>query len=247
VGAWCFRQRGLGQWCSYTSLVSPLALGLYYSNLEMPISDPGVDFFVNFHDLNPNTQQQCIYFVKQNRSDRRCKWKCSDNKRATDLYRIITERESGKTLVDDIREYIRCSCCARARHRELIESSPLIIPLVERWLDEILIQKRLEETSRPSAQYPTHTTPKWTTSRADSAAPSSCYNTASMCLFDNHTKHYTIRVKAFRSTKAIQSSSSRCRRFSRTIVEAKQTFLVGRIPCSHKRTHFRRYCRMEIL
>lgn len=144
----------------------------------MTVSDPGVDFFISFHDLNPNAPGRCIYFVKKDRPDRRCNWECSDKTRAIELHRIITESEPGKILPDDISEYIRSNCCARARHRDLILFSPLFIPLVERWSDEVLIQKHSEDTSRHSAQSPTLTTPK-RTARADSLAPSSCNTSAS--------------------------------------------------------------------
>jgi hypothetical protein len=143
------------------------------SHSEMPIPDPGVDFFIGFPDLNPNAQQRCIYFVKEDRTDRRCKCEWSDNKRAIGLHRKITKSESGETLVDVIRDYIWFNCCARARHRDLILSSPLLIPLVKRWLDEVLGQKHLEEVSRCSAQSPAPITPK-RVSRVDSPAPSSC-------------------------------------------------------------------------
>jgi hypothetical protein len=144
----------------------------------MPTSDPGVDFFVSFHDLNPNVQKRCIYFVKENRPDRRCKYDCSDNKRAIELHSIITESESENITVEDIAKYIRSNCCSKARHRDLMSSSPLLVSLVERWLDEILFQKHMEEASKHSAQSSTPTTPK-RTSRAETPAPSSCNISAS--------------------------------------------------------------------
>ncbi|RYN41564.1 hypothetical protein AA0114_g10745 [Alternaria tenuissima] len=141
----------------------------------MVVPDPGVDFFVSFNDLNPNAQKQCIYFVKADRPDRRCKWDCSesDNRRAIELHRIIAQSEWEYTLVDHIRDYIQSTCCSRAKHRDVILSSPLLIPLVERWLDEIQVKKDLGKPSRQSAYSSAPTTPK-RTSRASSSVPSSC-------------------------------------------------------------------------
>ncbi|RYN18454.1 hypothetical protein AA0112_g11546 [Alternaria arborescens] len=141
----------------------------------MVVPDPGVDFFVSFNDLNPNVQKQCIYFVKADRPDRRCRWDCSesDNRRAIELHPIIAQNESEDKLVDHIRDYIQSTCCSRAKHRDIILSSPLLIPLVERWLDEIQVKKDLERPSRQSAYASAPTTPK-RTSRASSSVPSSC-------------------------------------------------------------------------
>ncbi|CAI9634157.1 unnamed protein product [Alternaria burnsii] len=141
----------------------------------MVVPDPGVDFFVSFNDLNPSAQKQCIYFVKADRPDRRCKWDCSesDNRRAIELHRIIAQNESEDTLVDHIRDYIQSTCCSRAKHRDVILSSPLLVPLVERWLDEIQVKKDSGKPSKQSAYYSTPITPK-RTSRASSSVPSSC-------------------------------------------------------------------------
>ncbi|KAH6613055.1 T5orf172 domain-containing protein [Boeremia exigua] len=139
----------------------------------MAVPDPGVEFFVSFHDITPNEQGKCIYFVKSLREDRRCKFYRSDNKRAIELHRNIIESESANVPVEDIQEYIRSNCCAKAGHRDLVLSSPLLIPLVVRWLDEIMMQKSLEDASRPSAQDTTLILAKRTL-RAESVVPSSC-------------------------------------------------------------------------
>jgi hypothetical protein len=80
--------------------------------------------------------------------------------------------------VDQIREYIRSNCCIRARHRDLVLSSPLLIPLVARWLDEVLNEQCFEDASRQSTSSTTPTTPK-RISRGDSSATSSCNTSAS--------------------------------------------------------------------
>jgi hypothetical protein len=175
----------------------------------MPVPDPGVDFFIGFHDLIPNPQQKCIYFVKEDRPDRRCMCICSDNERAIELHRKITKSESGKIVLDDIREYISSNCCSRARHRDLILSSPLLILLVERWLDEILSQKHLEEASRYSAQSPAPTTPK-RVSRVDRPAPSSC---------DTSTSSATSRATTV-ETPLSSPSYSRCNSPKASIVSS---------------------------
>ncbi|RYN92247.1 hypothetical protein AA0119_g10109 [Alternaria tenuissima] len=170
----------------------------------MVVPDPGVDFFVSFNDLNPNAQKQCIYFVKADRPDRRCKWDCSesDNRRAIELHSIIAQNESEDTLVDHIRDYIQSTCCSRAKHRDVILSSPLLIPLVERWLDEIQVKKDLEKPSRQSAYSSAPSTPK-RTSRASSSVPSSCNTSPSSA---------TSRT----TTVEIPSSSPSCSPFDRS-------------------------------
>ena len=133
----------------------------------------GVDFFIRFNDLDPIAQDTCIFFTKEGR---RCRLSCRDNNQAIELHRRITQSEN--VFIDDIIEYILCNCCreARAQHRDRIVNIGLLIPLAERWLDEILTQRRLEETQRQAAEPSTPATSA-PTSRASSPA-SSTYATS---------------------------------------------------------------------
>lgn len=145
----------------------------------MSSSDPDVNFFVSFYDLDPNTQSQCIYFVKKDRPDRRCRYPCYDNKQATELHSLITKSRPGPDLVIQIAEYIVANCCAKdgVRHGDLILSSPLLVPLAGRWLEEILGHGRLEDLSKDLGSSSNPTTPG--TSQADSPMPSSGNTSAS--------------------------------------------------------------------
>lgn len=153
----------------------------FASHLAMS-TDLGVEFFIKFHDLDPWEQRQCIFFVKPIRKDRRCKLDCHDIARARKLRQTILESESEDISSDDLIEYIRCNCCAGRRlpkvnHRNSIEDVDLLIPLAERWLDEILLRRRMDDIERHAAERPTPTTPA-RTSQADQWTPSSYTSSA---------------------------------------------------------------------
>ncbi|KAH7384434.1 T5orf172 domain-containing protein [Phaeosphaeria sp. MPI-PUGE-AT-0046c] len=167
----------------------------------MSIPDPDVNFFVSFYDLEPNAQSQCIYFVKKDRDDRRCKYSV-DKKRAIELRNIIIQRESEGILIDEIKEYVRLNCCARAKHQDVVLSSPLLIPLVERWLDEILKRKDLEKSSRHLIQAPTPRTPNQTT-QTDSP-PSSSSDTSALSAT---SRNITVETPLLHPLYSLSSSS----------------------------------------
>jgi hypothetical protein len=100
--------------------------------------NPGVSFFIPFHQLDPR-DTRCIFFTQK---VTRCLWSCraSDKTRAIALHRTITANEA--TSFELIREYVLCSCCRSdgARHRDRIEDIGLLIPVAQRWQDEILRQ-----------------------------------------------------------------------------------------------------------
>ena len=100
--------------------------------------NPGVSFFIKFHDLDPSSQSRCIFFTQKRE---RCLWSCqdSDNRRAIELHKTITAYSGEDVPVDLLQEYALCNCCrsGRARHRDRIEDIGLLMPLAERWQDEI--------------------------------------------------------------------------------------------------------------
>ncbi|KAK3214304.1 hypothetical protein GRF29_28g2682051 [Pseudopithomyces chartarum] len=145
-------------------------------------TDLGVEFFIKFDDLDPWRQSQCIFFVKKIRKDRRCKFDCHDIASARKLRQTILESESEDISFDDLIEYIRCNCCAGrispdTNHRNSIKDVDLLIPLAKRWLDEILLRRRMDDIARHTAERPTPTTPA-RTSRADQGTPSSYASSA---------------------------------------------------------------------
>src|SRR5271154_4498181 len=100
--------------------------------------NPGVSFFIPFHELDPSKQSQCIFFTQKGA---RCRWTCqeSDNRQAIALHRTIIAISSEAVSLDLLQEYVLCNCCrsGRARHRDRIEDIDLLIPLARRWQDEI--------------------------------------------------------------------------------------------------------------
>lgn len=102
--------------------------------------NPGVSFFIPFHELDPSKQSQCIFFT-QKRKGARCKFLCqeSDNRQAIALHRTIIAISSKAVSLDLLQEYVVCNCCRSglAQHRDRIEDISLLIPLARRWQDEI--------------------------------------------------------------------------------------------------------------
>ena len=100
--------------------------------------NPGVSFFIPFHELDPSRQRRCIYFTQEGA---RCRWSCqeSDNRRAIELHNTIIARSSEVVSLDLLQEYVLCNCCRSdlAQHRDRIEDVGLWIPLARRWQDEI--------------------------------------------------------------------------------------------------------------
>src|SRR6266480_3588114 len=90
--------------------------------------NPGVTFFIPFHELDPSKQSQCIFFTQKGA---RCRWSCQkgDNKRAMELYETIIAISSEAVSLDLLQEYVLCNCCrsGRARHRDRIEDIGLLI------------------------------------------------------------------------------------------------------------------------
>ncbi|CAH0046435.1 unnamed protein product [Clonostachys solani] len=104
-------------------------------------SDPGVSFFIKFHDLDPRAQRQCIFYTLKGN---RCSWDCRevDNERAIKLYgQINLAPDTELPSLEVLEDYAKYNCCGPkpkgARHQNRIEDVDLLTPLAERWLDEI--------------------------------------------------------------------------------------------------------------
>lgn len=100
--------------------------------------NPGVSFFIPFHELDPSRGSQCIYFTQKGA---RCRWSCqeSDNRQAIVLHETIHAISIEAVSLDLLEEYVLCNCCrsGRAQHRDRIEDVGLLTPLALRWQDEI--------------------------------------------------------------------------------------------------------------
>ena len=96
--------------------------------------NPGVSFFIPFHELDPSKQSQCIFFTLKGA---RCQE--SDNRQAIALHKTIIAISREVVSLDLLQEYVLCNCCrsGRAQHRDRIEDICLLIPLAQRWQDEI--------------------------------------------------------------------------------------------------------------
>jgi hypothetical protein len=143
--------------------------------------NPGVSFFIPFHELDPSRQSQCIFFTQKGA---RCRWHCQeyDNRRAIALHQTIITIPSEAVSLDLLQEYVLCNCCrsGRAQHRDRIEDIGLLTPLALRWQDEIrrhaadqfnhtTFVPALEESifipyayTTPAASTPSHTTTLYT-------------------------------------------------------------------------------------
>jgi hypothetical protein len=100
-----------------------------------PAFHPGPDWYIAFHDFNPSTDRQCIYYTQ---GKQRCSWPSNDNGRAIQLHRLIRALPRGTLNLDFLIEYVLCCCCmrGRAKHRLRIEDRQELLPLAERWLEE---------------------------------------------------------------------------------------------------------------
>ena len=125
--------------------------------------NPGVSFFIPFHEFNPSTQAQCIFFTQKRK---RCRYTCreSDTRRAILLHKTINTISSEAVGLDLLQEYVLCNCCrsGRAQHRDRIEDIELLTPLARRWQDEI--RRRADHTtSVPALEWSVITTDVYST------------------------------------------------------------------------------------
>ncbi|KAK7991693.1 hypothetical protein PG996_013288 [Apiospora saccharicola] len=103
-------------------------------------------WFDRFHQYDPTSYGfKCIYFTKKGE---RCKWGASNTQRASELRQEILDPSSTLTNTDLLEEYIRCLCDNRgyARHCDRIEDDGILVPLAERWKNEILEQRGLRSS-----------------------------------------------------------------------------------------------------
>lgn len=100
--------------------------------------NPGVSFFINFHDLDPSVNGQCIFLTLKGI---RCRWLCerSDNLRAIKLRRTIMMCSSESVNLNLLQEYILCNCCrsGNAIHQDRMRQMDILELLARRWQDEI--------------------------------------------------------------------------------------------------------------
>jgi hypothetical protein len=103
--------------------------------MHMPFH-PGPEWYIAFHELDPSTDRQCIYYTQK---EERCSWLSDDNERAIELHRLISTLPHGTVNLDLLIDYVLCCCCmlSRAKHRIRIEDRQELLPLAERWLDEV--------------------------------------------------------------------------------------------------------------
>lgn len=105
-------------------------------------ASPGVEFFVSFYDID-QFNKRCIYFTKYT-PPTRCKWPCDDDDytEALALRAKILTCSNHAERVRLLREYVLYNCCRRgryesARHQGSMKDDGLLMPLVQRWDDEI--------------------------------------------------------------------------------------------------------------
>lgn len=105
---------------------------------------PDVSSFIRFHELDPRTQDQCIYITQKGS---RCQWPSSNNGRAKELYATLSQCQNESIDVEVLQDYIVSNCCksGRAQHRDRIADTGLLPSLVQRWRGEIVteIQSRV--------------------------------------------------------------------------------------------------------
>jgi hypothetical protein len=103
----------------------------------MPVPfHPGPEWCIAFHELDPSTDRQCIYYTQK---EERCCWLSDDNERAIELHRLISTLPHGTVKLNLLIDYVLCYCCmfGRAKHRIRIGDRQELLPLAERWLDEV--------------------------------------------------------------------------------------------------------------
>jgi hypothetical protein len=113
-------------------------------------SNLGVSFFTPFHELDPSKQRRCIFFTVRGV---RCRSQCdeSGSKRAIEIYEDFTALLVETISLERLQEYILCNCCKFARHQDRIEDIHLLLPLAQRWRDEIQTHAAEQNNQRASA------------------------------------------------------------------------------------------------
>jgi hypothetical protein len=101
------------------------------------VFNPGVPFFIPFHELDPSRDKTCIFFTVKGARCRNFREE-SDMRRAIELHKAINTISGDAIGFDLLQEYVLCTCCRRAKHRDRIEDIDLLIPLAQRWQNEIL-------------------------------------------------------------------------------------------------------------
>lgn len=174
--------------------------------------NPGVNFFVNFYDLDPFRQRQCIYFTKKGT---RCRWNCHQNARARLLHRRILASNSENLSTEDIIEYLLSNCCTydsaidpfeKVEHRDWIEDAGLVLPLANRWKGEILGRLRLSEARTKVERSSPSSSPAPTL--LGSSPASTTYGASAISTPNRHSVNQTpITDPSYYNTRSTPSSS----------------------------------------
>ncbi|CAH0023424.1 unnamed protein product [Clonostachys rhizophaga] len=122
-------------------------------------SSPGVSFFIEFHELDPHKQRQCIFYTLKGK---RCRYDCKevDNEQAINLYdQINRSSDTDLPSLEVLEDYAKYNCCGPlpkgARHQNRIEDFGLLTSLAERWLDEIQQRRSASRVITRSSTPPT--------------------------------------------------------------------------------------------
>ncbi|TLS21626.1 uncharacterized protein PpBr36_09447 [Pyricularia pennisetigena] len=133
--------------------------------------------FVSFYEFDPASDRRCIYLTQKKF---RCKLSChqEDRDRACKLYIRFTTTDELPDL-EQVQEYAKLNCCRGKRiwHQDRIEDQGNLVPLAERWLDEIRLRMG-EKTVQHAARTASITTNNGI-AQAQAASPSSATNPSS--------------------------------------------------------------------
>ena len=115
---------------------------------------PNISTFIRFYELDPRTENQCIYVTQKGA---RCRWPSSNNDQAKELYLILLQYQGRDVDLSVLEKYIVSSCCrsGRAQHCDRIVDVGLLPSLAQRWQGEIMIkvQNRIRLDSATSERY----------------------------------------------------------------------------------------------
>ena len=101
------------------------------------VFNTGVSFFIPYNELDPSRDKRCIFYTLKGARCRNVREK-SDIIRAIELRKAINATSPDAIDFGGLQEYVLSTCCRRANHRDRMEDVGLLIPLAQRWQDEIL-------------------------------------------------------------------------------------------------------------
>ena len=105
---------------------------------------PEASDFISFNDIQPSGSSRCIYLIKPGE---RCKlYRGKDeSRRMSELHRQIMESSAKPIFLNLLMEYAQSNCCTwrKSQHNHRIKDRGLLVPLAQRWSDEIQEQATL--------------------------------------------------------------------------------------------------------